>query len=330
MRILIINNFSVLIYVVSLCKFGIVITGREIMKQVQGIFLGLIVMLFSMCSKDKDNDDEVIPEGDKDTVMLDILTEVAINQNTFMDIRPIPIQEELYSYAELDTSFNTALDVMESFNNMIKNPGVLLGSSLKSTQSVGWEKKGCEDIGGITECTWELDCGDYIYRVVQTISFYSNILETYISGTYDDVFYGELGEDFYLISVWSTAYDELITTIEIFFAPTHDGVNGERVFSYLYAVGEGYSVYSAGGSSYVMDVVIENIIYTWDGINGHHESISTVLTWQGSILATVVNTWCTSYESLRPFYASTYNFDEHEGAWCVFDCDGLPIYCSDN
>lgn len=288
-------------------------------------------MLLSTCSKDKDEGDENLPAGNKDTIMIDILTEVAGDQESFMDIAPIPIQDELFDYAGLDTCFQNALEVIESFNNMIENPGILLGSSLKSTQSVGWEKKGCDGFGGVTECTWEEDHGDYIYRVVQTISTYSNILETYISGTYDGVFYGELGEDFYLISDWATTFNDLQTSINTYYAPTHEGVEGEILFSYLYIVGEGYTIYTGGGGSdYIVDVIIQNTIYTWDGMNGHHESISSLMTWEGSELTTVINTWCANYESLRTTYGSTYDFDEHEGAWCVFDCDGIPIYCSDN
>lgn len=300
------------------------------MKRIQIVFLGLIIMFFSTCSKDKDKDD-IYPSGNKDSLMVNILTEVADDQKTFMDITPIPIQDELYDYAGLDTSFQVVLDAMESFNDMLENPGILLGSSLKSSQSIDWEKKGCDEIGGITECTWEQDHGDYIYRVVQTISFYSNIIETYISGTYDGVFYGELGEDFYLISEWASTFDDCQVSIDIYYAPTHEGVAGEIVFSYLYVVGEGYTVYTPwGGSQYVLDVLYQNIIYTWDGVNGHHESISSTMTWEGSVMSTLVETWCLNYESLRLTYASTYDFDEHEGAWCVFDCDGVPIYCSDN
>jgi hypothetical protein len=301
------------------------------MDRILIVFLGLTIIFLSSCSKDKDNDEEILPAGDKDSLMIDILTEVAVDQKTFMEITPIPMQEELFDYAELDTSFQKALDAMESFNNMLQNPAILLGSSAKSTQAISWEKKGCDEVGGITECTWEQHHGDYIYRVVQTISFFSNILETYISGTYDDVFYGELGEEFYLISEWSTTFNELQTNINIYFAPTHEGVTGEIVFSYLYIVGDGYTIYTPwGGSEYILDVLYENIIYTWDGINGHHESISTTMAWEGSVISTLVETWCLNYESLRLTYTSTYNFDEHEGAWCVIDCDGIPIYCSDN
>ena len=301
------------------------------MKQFQIVLLCLIVLFISGCSKDKDNDEEILPEGKKDSLMVDILNEVAIDQKTFMDIAPIPIQQELYNYASLDTGFQKALDAIESFNDMLQNPGVLLGSSTKSSQSVAWEKKGCEQFGSFSECTWEQDHGDYIYRVVQTISIYSNILETYISGTYDGVFYGKLGEDFYLISDWATTFNGLQTIINTYFAPTHEGVAGEILFSYMYIVGEGYTIYTpGGGSDYIVDVIYQNIIYTWDGIDGHHESISSLMSWEGSTLTTVVDTWCANHKSLRTTYGSTYDFNEHEGAWCAFDCDGIPIHCSDN
>ncbi|MBA7534155.1 hypothetical protein ES705_26401 [subsurface metagenome] len=300
------------------------------MKRIQIVFIGVFIMFFFSCSKDKDNNDELIPSGNNDSIMIDILSEVSGDQKTFMDIAPIPIQAELYDFAEVDTNFQTVLDVIENFNDMIENPGILLGTSLKSTQAVNWDPKGCEEFGTISVCTWELDQGDYMYRVEQTMESTTGsvTLETFISGTYDGVFYGELGEDFYLISDWIITFNGLQTWIMIYFAPTHEGVYGEPVFSYLYAVGEGRTIYTPwGGSELIMNVSYQNIIYTWDGINGHHESILSLMEWEGDLLTTVVGTYCINYESLRPTYSSTYNFDDHEGAWCSYDCDGIPINC---
>ena len=277
------------------------------MKLIQIFTLIALVLFVSNCSKDKDSEDEINPCINSDSIMIDILTESSGNENSILDIQPIPIPQELINYGQFDTAFHLALDAIEGFNDFIENPGMLLGQSLKSTQSSDWDFLGCEEMGSMSECSWEQDHGDYKYTAVQTITFAGTYFETYISGTYDGIDYG----DSYLISDWATIYNDLQFMSNVYFAPTHEGVKGEPVFSYLYAVGEGCTVYTpGGGSQYIMNSLLQNVIYTWDGIDGHHESISTLMNWEGNVLTTLVETWCPSYHSIKPFYASTYDFAE--------------------
>lgn len=302
------------------------------MKRFQIALLSMIVMFLFTCSKDKDNGEEVIPSGNADTLMIEILTEISDDNKSFMDITPIPIPEELINYAAVDTGFGKAINAIEDFNNLLSNPGILLGASLKSTKASNWVDMGCDQISTVYECTWILDRGDYIYKVVQTMESLSNTIihETFISGTYDGVFYGELGSDFYLISDWTTMFNDLQVLINIYFAPSHEGVEGKPVFTYHMVTGETRTIYSHwGGQDLITNTMYQNIIYTWDGINGHHESIHSVLQWEGDLLTTVISTWCPNIKSLMTTYGSTYNFAEHEGSWCHFDCDGIPFACGD-
>lgn len=303
------------------------------MKRIQIILLSLIVMFLLTCSKDNENGDDINSIVNKDSVMLDILTEISEDNKAFMNIAPIPVPDELINYANMDTGFQTAMHAIEDFNDMLQNPGILLGTSLKSTKASGWVDKGCEQISTVYECKWELDCGEYIYRVVQTMESLSNtiISETYISGTYDGIFYGELGSDFYLISDWTTMFNDLQLLINIYFAPTHEVVEGKPVFTYQIITSEPRTIYTGwGGQDLIVNTLYQNIIYTWDGINGHHPSIHTILEWEGDLLTTIVQTWCANIEALRVTYGSTYNFADHEGAWCHYDCNGIPFACSDN
>jgi hypothetical protein len=298
------------------------------MKQIQLLILGAVVICFTGCSKDKDDGTE--PIVNNDSIMIELLTEATCEGHTLMDITPIPIQPELYDYAAVDTSFQNVIEAIENFNNLLQNPGFLLETSEKSAQEVEWEFKGCTTIGNVSECIWELDKGNYIYRSTQTIESISGTtqLETEISGTFDGFFYGELGEDFYRISDWTTSGHGTLTIINTYFTPFNEYVDGEPVFTYIYSVGEGYTIYTPwGGTEYILNVMYQNIIYSWDYIDGHHPSIQRISEWHGDLLTTIVSTWCLGDLGLRPTYSSSYDFEDHEGAWCSYDCNGIPFSC---
>lgn len=305
------------------------------MKRFNIVFLSVILLSLITCSKDKDNDEPELSTN-ADTIMIDILTEVSPENETFMDIAPIPISSELYDYAELDTNFQTAINAMESFNDMIENPGILLGSSLKSAQTVAWESLGCEDYGNYSRvCKWEQDHGEYKYTTVQTNDFITGSIlrETFIRGVYDGFDYDEWGDyegddEGYRISDWLIIGYNTTTVINIYFTPFNDIVADEPVFTFIYTVGEGYTIYTPwGGTELVFDVVYQDYIYSWSSIDGHYPSIYVYSEWEGDLLSTIINTWCLSDLGLRPTYTSTYNFETHEGAWCTYMCNGEIINC---
>ena len=307
------------------------------MKHIQIVLLALIVLSLFTCSKDKDNDDEIIYSTNKDSVMNDLFTVVPHDSGSFMDIASIPIQQELYDYAEIDTGFKASIEAFKSFNTMLENPGVLLGTSSKSSLGVNWEPLGCEDYGNYSrECKWERDYGEYKYTSVHLIEFITgtSLLKTYIRGTYDGFNFDEYGnyegdDEGYLISDWMITSNNQLTIINTYYVPFDDIVAGEPVFSYIYEVGESTTIYTPWGEDIIIHVILQNIIYGWDYIDGHHPSIHYLGEWEGDILTSVYNTWCLGEHGLRTTYTSVYDFEEHEGAWCTYECDGTPIYCSD-
>ena len=124
------------------------------MKRIYIFLISVIIISLGNCSKDEDNGDIEL-STDSDTIMTEILTEVSPENETFMDIAPIPIPSELYDYAAIDTNFQAAIQTIEDFNDMIENPGVLLGTSLKSSQTAEWESLGCEETAYSSICMWE-------------------------------------------------------------------------------------------------------------------------------------------------------------------------------
>jgi hypothetical protein len=303
------------------------------MKRIHLLFIIILLTGLFNCSKDKNENPQAngpLTTQDGDTLMMDILNEIAGSENGFLDIQPIPVYEELYDYAETDTGLHIILDAISDFNDLIEHPGVLLGSSKKSAQSDNWENKGCESGGSVSVCLWELHGNGYIYRVEDSYEGItgSKVMTTYISGTRDGIFYGELGKVFYTISEWTTMFDDLQIGINIYFPPYREEVRNKVEFSYSYIAGDSRTIYTPwSGKKIITNSMYLNAIYVYDEIYGYHESLISAVQWNGSKLQTNNSAWCIAYEEARPSYSSTYDFENHEGAWCSFDCDGTPFGC---
>lgn len=294
------------------------------------VLLGTLIVCFLSCSKDKDNDDDSYLSTDRDTIMREILTEAAVDDYSFMDITPIPLQSELYDFAETDTSLLSIIQAIEDFNDMIQNPGILLGASMKSTQG-GWVSKGCESIANVSICTWERSQGTYMYRFEQTIESFSGTVKTEIScsGTRDGIFYGELGEDFYPVSDETIISHNKQIITNIYDAPYNEIVRDQEpyAFTYIFTAGDGLSIIHWGEVEYILNYTYESINYLFDETHGNYPVIHTISEWTGSLLTNTISTYCPSYQGLRVTYNWSYDFDEHEGSWCSYDCDQIPISC---
>ena len=294
------------------------------MKHIRFIFLIALIAYFIGCSKEEDNTEHKIStETNKDSIMTDLFSELSDTGKTFMDISPIPIQAELNDYAEIDTSFHMAIDVIDAFNEMIEHPGIFLGLSLKSTLDKSWEFIGCETYGSMSECTYMQDHGEYVFKCVVTTQGLTStmVIDMYIGGTCDGITYSNLNEDEY------ETFDFLASGLE----PFNEDVSGEVWQYYQYIVGEGRTLYTPfNGTERVINSTINNLLYAWDSYHGCHPDISTTLQWEGSLLTTLTTVYCVNYEDLKLFYSSAYDFDEHEGSWCIYDCDEKPIDCGSN
>lgn len=303
------------------------------MKQLLSVLTAICIIIFSGCSKDNDTNEEPDSLISKDSVMATIFREVSDVGYSFMDITPIPVEPELYEYAGVDTGFRLAIDAIEKFNEIIEHPGILMGSSLKTTSESKWESQGCEGGDIISECTWIEDHGEYAFKFVEISEpFVSGITDDmYIGGTFEGIHYGNLGNDeYYLISEETTMFNNLQISITTYFPPVGD-FSGKIAFTFLYIAGEGRTICSDwGGTHQVINSILSSEIYIQDPVKGNRPVMATTLQWEGGLLTTVVSSYCASYDNLRTTYGSTYNFDEHEGSWCVYDCDEVPTACGSN
>ncbi len=310
------------------------------MKRFNIVFLSIIILSLLTCSKDKDNE-EIEFSTDTDTVMIELFTEISPENETFMDIAPIPIPPELYDYAEIDTNFQRVIQFYEDFNDMIENPGFLLEtSSLKSGEALHWKSLGCEEfpLEHKSICKRERDHGEYKFTAIQTFDHLtgSKFLETFIRGVYYGFDYDEWGgykddDEGYRIHDWLVTNHDTTTIINTYYTPFNDIIANKPKSTSTYTVGEGYTIYTPwGGEDYIRHVMYIDIIYSYDYINGHHESMQSFSEWLGDLLTTISSSWCLLESEMRIKYISYYDFDTHAGNWCSFDCDEVVIDCGSN
>ena len=304
------------------------------MKQLFMALTAIIIVVFSGCSKEDNNEHIISIMADKDSIMTDLFNELSENGNNFTDISTIPVQAELYDYSETDTGFRTAINAIETFNEMIGHPGILIGVPLKSTMDKSWQCLGCKEYGTMSVCTYIQDHGEYVFKCVQTIQGLTNsiIIDMYIGGTCNGINYSNLDEDeYYLKSQITTTGGNIQYTATIFFDPVNDDFANEVWEYYQYIVGEGRTIYTPwNGTERVINTTLNNILNIWDAIHGCHPSISTTIQWDGSLVTTLTSVYCANHDDLRLFYSSAYDFDGHEGSWCIYDCDEIPIDCGSN
>ncbi|MGC9344857.1 MAG: hypothetical protein ACP5E3_19270 [Bacteroidales bacterium] len=300
------------------------------MSKIYFFSLCLFIVFSASCSKKEDTNETFLPGTNKDSIMIDILSKASELNKSFTNIAPLPIEDELYDHASIDTGFQNIIKAMEDFNEILEHPGFLLGGSLKSSASSEWKFEGCRQSGPVSYCTWVQDRGEYLYKLIQTNESFaggSKIYSTYISGTFEGVFYGEAGKDYYLISDWIITYGEYHTIITRYYAPMHEGVYGEPHFCFSYHRGESSSIFTPWGKTTKRNATYNYIIYHWDTGNGHHESISSTIEWEGSLIRTIRSRFCYGQESLMPSYSSSFDFETHRSWWCHFDCNGNSFGC---
>ncbi len=290
------------------------------------VLLGSLIVCFLSCSKDKDNDDETDLSTNRDTIMRGILTEV--DGYTIMDITPIPLQPELYDFAETDTSLLSIIQAIEDFNDMIQNPGILLGATTKSSQGE-WV---CESVFNGTLCTLVQDHGAYMYKFEWTSESFSGStqMQISVSGTRDGIFYGELGEEFYPVSSETISNHNKEIAIIIYLDPYNETIRDYQpfAFSYRFSAGEGQTIVHWGEAEYILNYTFESTNYLFDEeTHDNYPVIYSISEWTGSLVTNVIEMYCADYHGLRVVYNWSYDFDEHEGSWCSYDCDGIAFAC---
>ena len=173
----------------------------------------LTVVLFAgLLSAQENNGEKIIKPELKhyliDTTLIEIFSIISKEYDTFLDIAPIPIYDEL---TDLDNeNVDQVFESIGRFNDLINNNQKILGSVEQSVIS----SRDCETVVNYTECTYFIDKGDYSITVKQEITQYPLFTYTYkvyFSGVFEGVDYGSMyllqdynfmGEEDNYLSIW--------------------------------------------------------------------------------------------------------------------------------
>ena len=129
------------------------------------------VLFTGLLSAQENNGDKIIkPELEQyliDTTLIEIFSAISKEYDTFLDIAPIPIFDEL---TDLDNeNVDQVFESISEFNDLVNNDQKILGSVEQSVKS-SKDYDTCETYSVFTECTFLRDKGDYSITVKQTIN----------------------------------------------------------------------------------------------------------------------------------------------------------------
>ena len=124
------------------------------------------VLFIGLLSAQENNGDKTIKSALEhyliDTTLIEILSDISKEYDTFLDIAPIPIFDEL---TDLDNeNVDKVLESISEFNDLINKAQNTLGSVEQSVKS-SKDYDTCETDIGLTECTYFRDKGDYSITV---------------------------------------------------------------------------------------------------------------------------------------------------------------------
>jgi len=154
----------------------------------------LTVLLFAgfLYAQENNVEKTIKPELEQylsDTTLIEIFSDISKEYNTFLDLAPLPILDELTDLN--NENVDQVLESISEFNDLVNDDQKILGSVEQSVKS-SKDYDTCEINIGLTECTYFRDKGDYSITVKQEISARFNTYEIYISGVFEGVDYGSM------------------------------------------------------------------------------------------------------------------------------------------
>jgi len=281
-------------------------------------FFVLIVLsiLILNCSKDSVIEEEIIK--DNNSTLIDIFTTISNDSNTILDIAPIPVFDEL---ANLDNEYvDQVLESISKFNDLLKNPMNISGSTEKSGRS-SMDYDTCITFLNYTECTFFRDKGDYSITVKQEISPMINTYEVYFSGIFEGVDYGNM----YLLQDQVMGNGGKVFSWEFYRPPSPPWFANQKSLTIQYNVFDNETtIYTPWGTFDNQESVIKTTNYMWDDTTGsYHPAVCNEMISKGNILQMKISTWSYKNEVLFYFWVATWDWESHSGTWITFDEDGI-------
>ncbi len=295
----------------------------------------LTVVLFAgLLSAQEDSGNKIIkPDLEhylSDTTLIEIFSDISKKYDTFLDLPPIPIFDEL---TDLDNeNVNQVLESSERFNELVKKAQNMLGSvelSVKSSKDYDT----CETDIVSTVCTFFRDKGNYSIKVVQEITPHWITFETYYSGVFNGVdslpvpvVFESLDYDsIYLL------HDQFITRdgkriIWSFYRPVFLPEFSNQLWHTLeiLVIDDESTIYTPWGTSSNGETVFIDTDYAWDYLKKNiYPSGSDKMIASGNELRFIISTWSYKNEQLYPFWVGIWDWNSQSGTWITFNEDGI-------
>ena len=281
----------------------------------------LTVLLFAgLLSAQENNGDKTIKSALEhyliDTTLIEIFSDISKEYDTFLDIAPLPVFDEL---TDLDNeNVNHILESIRRFNDLINNDQKILGSVEQSVIS----SKACETFMSFTECTYFIDKGDYSITVKQEFTPNFSLYEVYYSGVFEGVDYGSM----YLLQHQSFMgeEDDYLFIWEFYQPPSPPECANQRRLTIQYITYDGSTTYTPWGTSSSRVSSIQQVLYSWDyTVNYNHPFDHGEMTIDGNKLTLKTSKWSYKKEELYLWWVGIWDFESHTGTWMTMDEDGI-------
>jgi hypothetical protein len=286
-----------------------------------GCFLLAAFFVFAGCHKNNDTKPTNEISHNDSTALVEIFQDISNDNHTILDIPSIPVPDEFLNSG--DAYIKQVAELIEMFNNFIKNPQNTDSTDLKSIEATSYTKH-CETFGAFTECVFEQDHGAYKITIKQVLGPGGTTYEVYYSGIYDGVDYG----DMYEVQENIFSPDGKSFYLFVYKIPVPPESAGELQYTYSMQVLDEMTIYTPWGEEHVRNVIYSNYIYQWD-INKKesHINLGCQDIWEGNSLTMNLMYWSVAKEENYVGWVGTWDFEKLEGEWCSYDDDEMVIEC---
>jgi hypothetical protein len=285
----------------------------------------LIVLLFAcLVFAQENNGDKIIKPELKhffnDTTLIEIFSDISKEYNTFLDIAPLPIFDEL---TDLDNeNVNQVFESITEFNELVNNDQKILGSVEQSVKS-SKDYDTCETDIVSTVCTYFRDKGDYSITVEQEISARMYTYAVYLSGIFEGVDYGRM----YLLQDQTTALEEKRFGWNIYRPASPPECANELWYSFdKYVFDDETTIYTPWGKSSNQEIILKSTHYACFPVFGkkdNYPSSCNEMIIDGNTLTLRISNWSFKNEQLYHFWVGVWDFESQSGTWISFDEDGM-------
>ena len=267
-----------------------------------------------------------------DTTLIEIFSTISKKYDTFLDLPPIPIFDEL---TDLDNeNVNQVLESSERFNELVNKAQNILGSVEQSVKS-SKDYDTCETDIVSTVCTYFRDKGDHSITVVQEITPHWITYKEYYSGrvlgvdSLPPVLFERLDLDFemHLFRDQFMTRDGKRYLMQFYRPPSPPECDKERLFTVEKMIGDDETtIYTPWGTSSNQEIVYKSTFYhclPFLGKKDSHPLSCNEMISKGNKLTFRISAWSYKNKQLYHFWVGIWDWGSRSGTWITFDEDGM-------